>query len=229
LVLNSAASSHFLNANLIDTASLATTTVGNVTITSAAAITDGNNGDIIVLSPAIKTVTATGSGDTIVGPSTGNATITDTGGSASIHLAGTGNVVNDTIGDTITGYRAGADHLSSSTAVPNLFAPTTAAKLDGHTLTTAQLAGTEAIVFVGTIGGTGSATDIATAANAVFTPAALASETVIFYGQTGADTAIYKWVNTVTPTTTVTAAELTAEVTLIGITATTLTAGDFHS
>ena len=222
-VLSNAQSSNFVNTNLINTSGLASRTVGPVTVTSAGTLTDSANGATIILSTAIHTVTISGSGDYIVGPASGGAIITDNGGGASIRLSGTGNIVNYGSGDTISGWVAGKDHLSTSTTVPSLYAPTSAAPLNGHTLTTTQ----PNIIYVGTV--SAATTAFAAAANLVYTPADKAGESVTFYGQTGSDTTIYHWVNAATPTAAVTAGELTLGVTLIGITATTLTAADFHS
>jgi hypothetical protein len=223
-VLGNAAVSHFVNTTLITPTGLTNVTVGGLTITSAGALTDSNSGDIIVLSSAISTATVTGQGNLIIGPSGGGATINDNGASTSIRLSGTGNVINYGPGESVSGYVAGSDHLSSSTTVPNLYAPTTTAMLNGHNL----VQGENNIVYIGNVGG-GSTAEAASAANAVFTPADMANETVTFYGQSGSNTVFFKWVNPSSmPTATVMAAELTSEVSLAGVTATALTLTDFH-
>ena len=233
-VLSNASSTHFLNANLISTSNLpSTTTLSGITVAYASgtgSITDNNAGDVVVLSSTFPTVTlgSATTGNIVVGPSGGGAVINDSGaGNNSIRLSGTGNVVNYAPADTIAGYQNG-DHLSSSTTVPVYYTPTAAAPLAGSTLNASAVN----IVYIGAIGETATislTTAAATAANLVYTPAGTAGETVLFVGQAGTDTAVLKFVNASTPTTTVTAAELTAEVTLIGITASTLTSSDFHS
>jgi hypothetical protein len=227
-VLNAAASGHFLDTYLIDTTDLTTMTVGGITVSGTDTVGDINAKDTIVLSPTFKTLTISGAGDTVSGPSSGGMLITDTGGSTNIYLSGTGNVVNYAPGDSISGWQVGADHLSSATTVPVLYAPTPSAKLAGTSLNQSMvnIVDIGAITITGTVNETAAA---AAAANLVYTPAGTAGETVWFLAQSGSDTALLKWVNASTPTSTVTAAELTAEVTLIGVTATTLTATDFHS
>lgn len=202
----------------------------------------GNYDTLISAANGGSTLFPTGLSDSISLHGTGNTvgTLTVTGPASAANTQ-------------ITGYVVGADKIlldATGDGAPILVTPTSSNPYNGSVWSSYKTAPLGGIVIdVGDVGD-GSAASVAAAANKVYTvsdtsylfpnqttTSAAQAEHAIFIGQSGNNTVVYYWGVASTSSQTladvnlnhqVDAAELTAGVTLVGITATNLTASDFH-
>ena len=257
-VLAQSASTGYVNTALIDISTLGangaitgggvsiyTTTSSGVTFTPIAA--QGNN-ITIALSTGIKTASAYGNNDTLYAPTAGGANIQIYGSSDTVYLSGTGNMVTS-IGTTalVIGWN-GTDVVQVGNSSVNhsgqIFVANAVSPLQGSSLNfQVNASGTTytAVINIGSVG-TGSAADVAAAANKAYVPTGGFGESVIFMGANGnGDTVLYMW-GSLTHNAQglganqgdtngnhmVDAAELSAGVTLVGVAASSLTLANFH-
>lgn len=193
----------------------------------------------IVLSSAINIATLNGSGESVHGATGGNSVISFGENGSTIFLSGSGNQLTGQIRETVVGAStvygfAGGDTLSfgARNALPaQIIAPTASVPLDGATL---AFGNTGYVVNLGTVA-SGSAADVASAANAVYRVADANGEAIVFMAQTSAgNTVLYDWQAPggagadMNGNHRVDAAELVSGVTLVGVQSSQLSPAIFH-
>jgi hypothetical protein len=203
---------------------------GESIVTSDAAMT-------IVLSSSINIATLNGSGETVHSAVGGNSVISFAGNGDTIFLSGSGSQLIEQIqggvanGSVIYGF-AGGDTVSfgAQNALPvQMLVPTVATPLAGATLAFSSV---NYVINLGTVA-SGSAADVAAAANSVYKVADVSGEAIVFMAQNSVgNTVLYDWQAPggadVNHNHHVDAGELAPVITLLGVPAASIQPAMFH-
>lgn len=243
VVLTQAGQTHVLNTSQLNLSSMTTSlSVGNFYLSappfSSMTISGFGTPYTVTLSSAVNSIYVDMSGCTINGSSAGGSYMNLWAINTTITLHGTGNTIDSTYcnATTINGFTTGnvlRNDDSGSLLATQVLAPTTAAPLYGNTLT---FGSSSHYVNVGNVG-TGTAAEMAAAANLVYVVADhgttsstgfIYGESLVFFGQSGNNTVLFDWHGYGTTADTnsnhlVDASELTGQVILVGVQASTLT------
>lgn len=243
LVLNHAAANHYLNMGLIDATTIPRQG-GVISMDGAGDTSFQLTPDTLTITGTANTIVATNTtsriivngNDTLLFAASGTTSVSCSGKHATITLAQDGHTYIDTIAgnETIINFVSGNDRITLSgtglhPSTEILLTPSADHPVAGSSL---KFWGASYVLNAGAVG-TGSAADVAVAADALYKPAELSNERLVIIGQTtSGDTVLYGWGNGYSNpdglgTHHINAFDLKGAITLTGVHTNSMTSHDF--